>query len=231
MGRSSRLRGRLLSGRFLVCVAVAAILLASCGGAPPEILFADAQLFLVQNLENGTVGESLRLFIAVRDSDGIEDLSVVSIVHDRSDLYWQVTAEEWVTAEQDGDSWIGLPDIRPITGREFPRGSYRLLLEDESLQRVEGSFSITAPPLDQDEVTFPFIVGNGEAPELVAPQTVIFRVYNRTDQLVLSREVSPGVLGESLLEELPDESGLQAYLSSLPGEGIRLYSGPFQVPR
>ncbi len=205
--------------------------LTGCGGAAPEILFADAELFLVEDRETGTVGESLRLYVAVKDGDGIEDLSVLFVVHDESELYWQASAEEWVVVDQDGDSWIGLPDLRPVSGDLFPRGRYRLILEDGALQETEGSFGITAPPLDAESVVFPSLITDGSEPVVAADGPVVVRVFTRAGKLVVSREVSAGQLGEAFLRELPGESGLQVYLSSPPGDGVRLMSGPFELNR
>ncbi len=202
-----------------------------CGGAAPEILFAEAELFLVEDREAGTVGESLRLYVAVKDGDGIEDLSVLSVVHDETELYWQASAEEWVVVDQDGDSWIGLPDLRPVSGDVFPRGRYRLILEDGALQETEGSFGITAPPLEAETVVFPSLVTDGSEPVVVADGPVVVRVFTRAGKLAISREVSAGQLGDAFLREIPEESGLQVYLSSPPGDGVRLMSGPFELNR
>ena len=205
--------------------------LIGCGGAAPEILFAEAELFLVEDRETGTVGESLRLYVAVKDGDGIEDLSVLFVVHDESELYWQASAEEWVVVDQDGDSWIGLPDLRPVSGDLFPRGRYRLILEDGALQETEGSFGITAPPLEAETVVFPSLVTDGSEPVVVADGPVVVRVFTRAGKLAISREVSAGQLGDAFLREIPGESGLQVYLSSPPGDGVRLMSGPFELNR
>ena len=48
---------------------VVAVLL-SCSGSAPEILFPDSRLSLVLDPATGRVAEVLRLFVAVRDSDG-----------------------------------------------------------------------------------------------------------------------------------------------------------------
>jgi len=219
---------RLMVG--LVGVVVLGLVL-GCGGAPPEILFAEAELFLVEDRETGVVAESLRLYVAVDDGDGVEDLSVLSIVHDESDLYWQASAEDWVSVDQAGDSWIGLPDLRPVSGENLPRGRYRVILEDGSLQETEGSFSITAPPLDATTVVFPALITTDSEPAVVADGMVVLRVFTRAGKLAVSREVSAGPLGEAILREIPGESGLQVYLSSPPGSGVRLMSGPFELNR
>lgn len=223
----------LMTTRRLIGLAVVLILgsATGCGGAAPEILFADAELFLVEDRATGTVGESLRLYVAVNDDDGIEDLSALSVVHDESDLYWQASAEEWVVVDQDGDSWIGLPDLRPISGNVFPRGRYRLILEDGSLQETEGSFTITAPPLETGSVVFPSLITDGPVPTVAADGPVVVRVFTRAGRLVVSREVSAGPLGDAILGEIPEESGLQVYLSSPPGDAVRLMSGPFELNR
>jgi hypothetical protein len=215
----------------LLLLVALVLFISACGGSPPEILFADAQLFLVDDRESGTRHESLRLYVAVGDGDGVEDLSLLSVVHDESELYWQASSEDWTVVEQDGDSWIGLPDMRAAPGEPFPRGRYRLVLEDYSLQETESGFGITASALDPHSVTFPFLETSAEGTRLVADGPVVVRIFTRTQKLVVSREVSPGLVDDSLFRELPNEAGLEAYLSTPPGPAVRLMSGPFEVQR
>lgn len=211
-------------------VILGCVFMAACGGSPPEILFADAQLFVFRDLEAGTTEESLRLYVAVNDGDGIEDLGMVTVVHDEGEVYWQAGPEEWVTIEQDGDSWIGLPDLRPVAGF-FQRGRYRVIVEDKALQEVESTFGITVPIPVMDELTFPELREGSEGVQVVSEGAVVIRVYNRTGVLVLSREVSPGLLGIDFLRELPNEPGLAAYLSTPPGPAVRTMVGPFDIER
>ncbi|MEE8440688.1 MAG: hypothetical protein V3S41_03130, partial [Spirochaetia bacterium] len=67
---SGQVTAHLLIG-FAVLVTLGSVI--GCGGAVPEILFADAQLFLVEDRGTGIAGERLRLYVAVYDGDGIED--------------------------------------------------------------------------------------------------------------------------------------------------------------
>lgn len=222
------------NGRSILVISVAlcaAFLTVSCGGAPPEILFADAQMFLFNDLSTGSVHESLRLYVAVNDGDGVDDLGLLSIVHDETELFWQAGPEDWVTVDQDGDSWIGLPDLRMPSGSVFPRGRYRVLLEDKARQEAEGSFGITAPPVDPETAEFPRLAEDEDGIRVIADESVVVRVFNRTGKLILSQVASPGILGETILRELPGEPGLQAYLSYPPGQAIRLMSGPYEVDR
>ena len=220
-----------LRAAIIGVAAAAAVAVAGCGGAPPEILFADAQLYLTGGSGSGDATESLRLYVAVRDSDGVEDLSRIWVIHDESELYWQASAEDWVVVDHAGDSWIGLPDLRPPSRAIFPRGRYRVVVEDGALQQAEGEFSITAPAVSPQSVIFPYLDGSGPAPAVVSAEPVVIRVYSRAGKLVTSREVTPGSLSDDLLREVPAESGLQVFLSSRPGEATRLFSGPFELPR
>jgi hypothetical protein len=210
---------------LLVCLGLVA-----CGGAPPEILYSDAQLFYRQIPDTGEVVETLRLFVAVRDTDGIADISTITIINDDAELYWEASAEEWVTVDHGGDSWIGLPDIRGLPDQPLPRGRYRVLIEDQSLQEVEGEFAITAPVRAADELVFPALVDDGVL-QVVGAERVVMRVFSRAGKLVWSREVGAGALTGEVLREVPDEAGLAAYLSTPPGDALRLLSGPFELPR
>jgi len=225
----TRVRHRSLFGAAAIALACAVVF--GCGGSPPRILFSDAQIFLYRDLHAGTTTESLRLFVAVDDGDGIEDLGLVSVVQDDTELYWQAGPEEWVTVEQDGDSWIGLPDLRPPPGENFPRGRYRVIVEDKALQEAEASFALTAPPISPDDAVFPSLVRENAGARIISNDPVLIRVFTRTGILVLSRQVSPGYLGSDFFRELPGEPGLQAYLSTPPGSAIRVMTGPFNAER
>jgi hypothetical protein len=219
---------RRLCRAVLLCLTLTPLLFA-CSGASPEILYADAQLFLVNDLETGERYESIRLFVSVNDEDGPDDVAVLYVDHTASELYWEFDSSVWVQTEFTGDSWFGVPDLRMPAGEAFPRGRYRVIVEDGALHRSEGSFSITAEVQDPDSLVFPSL-RHGDVPTVVAEEPVILRVYTRAGQMPINEEVVPGPVDASVLDALPDETGLTAYLSTRPG-GYRLVAGPFDLER
>lgn len=215
--------------RFAVAgLAVVLSLLAACSGSVPKILFPDVQLFLYHDRATGQIAETIRLFVAVQDDDGVEDLQRIFVIHDEEDLRWESDAEQWVTREHGGDSWVGLPDIRMADHLPLPRGRYRVVVEDGALQSAEASFVISAPSLP-DDTAFPALLGDGTTWRVEFEQPVILRVYARTGQQLLSREVEPGSIDSTLLSELPNESGMTAYLWTRVNQPVRLLAGPFDI--
>ena len=206
------------------------LLLAACSGSAPQVLFPDAQLFLYHDRATGQTSETLRLFVAVQDGDGVEDLQRIFVINDEADLRWESDAEQWVTREYGGDSWVGLPDIRMADHLPLPRGRYRVVVEDGALQSAEASFIVSAPPLPE-ETEFPLLLGSGNNLQVEFDEPVILRVYARTGQQLLSREVEPGAVDPAVLAELPNESGMTAYLWTRVNQPIRLLVGPYDIER
>jgi hypothetical protein len=204
--------------------------LLGCSGARPEVLQSDGTLFLVDDLESGQRYESIRLFVAVNDENGVDDIGVVYVDHADQELYWEFDASTWVQFEFAGDTWIGMPDMRMPHSEAVPRGRYRVIVEDLALQRTEGQFSVTADPVDLDGLVFPRLVTSPRL-EVVASRPVVLRVYTRSGQMPVNGRMDPGPVPADLLERLPDESGLIAYLTMDGEDGAKLISGPYDVPR
>ena len=202
----------------------------SCSGSKPEILYSEAELFVVDDRTTGERYESIRLYVAVNDGDGADDIGVVYVDHADEQLYWEFDESTWVRTEFAGDNWIGMPDIRMADGSPLPRGRYRVIVEDRALQRVQGQFSITADPIDPAALEFPRLV---TSPNLVvvADNPVVLRVYSRSGQMPVNGQIPPGAVPADLLQQLPNESGLTAYLTMRGDDGVRLISGPYAIPR
>jgi hypothetical protein len=227
---------RIASARGIVLGAATALfaslvlLTTSCSGSAPQILYPDVQLFLQRELTTGETFETLRLFVAIRDDDGVDDLRTLFVIHDESENHWEIDSEQWVTREQGGDSWIGIPDVRMADHLPLPRGRYRIVVEDGALQAAESSFVVTAPSLPEDTV-FPALLNEGNSWRVTSAEPVILRVYARTGQQLTSREIDPGPIDSSVILELPNESGLTAYLWTKENQPVRLLIGPFDIER
>ncbi len=218
--------------RVLITVAgvvLAALSAAGCSGSAPVILYPEADLYLVDDRSTGTVYESLRFFIAVRDEDGPSDVASVFVIHDQSELYWALEENNWVSLESQGDDWFGAPQIRTPDGAPLPRGQYRVLVEDRARRRATTSFTVTDPVRSPEQVRFPALSGSGRNITVQSSQTVILRVYDRTGRSVYASRVAPGRLPESVVDALPNQRGLDAYLSTEGSERPRLLSGPFAI--
>lgn len=205
------------------------LLLPGCSGSAPEILYPDTQLYLVRDPESGDVAEVLRFYAAIRDSDGADDPARMFLVHDESELFWELTREQWSAIEYAGDDWYGVPDVRMSDGANLPRGVYRLIAEDSALSRTESTFVISNEPVERD-ADFPELRIDGSRWEVIASTPVVLRVYGRAGGQLLSSVVSPGAVPVSIVRQVPAESGLVAYVATA-GEGVRLESGPYAIAR
>ncbi len=226
--RSSRVPVRAVR-RTVVAVLVGAATVLGCSGSPPEILHHDARLSLLREPAGGGVAEVLRLFVAVRDPDGADDPLRIFVIHDAGAVYWEMDRSEWVRTEHSGELWYGMPDLRMPDGAALPRGRYRLIVEDAALTRDESSFYLTVPVPDRTH-SFPSLRIDGPDMMIDYHSDVILRVYNRSGRMLLNRLLSPGEVPGEVAGQIPDESGILAYLISVDGEPRR-ESGPFTVPR
>ena len=133
----------------------ATLFLSGCSGSAPEILYPEAELVRVDDLDSGTRYEAVRFFVSVRDDDGIDDLVRVYVDHADAQLYWELDSQMWVQTGIGADHWVGVSELRMPRDEPFPRGRYRVVIEDKAYQRAQGEFSITTPQWDLEQVDFP----------------------------------------------------------------------------
>lgn len=111
----------------------------SCSGKPPSV--ANLKWYIVDRPmdQKKEPGQSLSLFAAVQDPDGIDDIEEFYLINDSSRLYWKLTADSWEKKEQDGNRWIGSNGFTLPSEGIFPDGNYRVLIVDsggDSAERV-----------------------------------------------------------------------------------------------
>jgi hypothetical protein len=123
----------------LLCGCFAGLLLAACSEAAPEIVFGSLSLVQYED------GERYSFFIRPEDSDGIEDLSSLSLYYDASGLFWHMSADNWISYESNGNTWIGSRSIAMPDGGTLPRGQFRAVLVDKSGDRGERFFAFDSP--------------------------------------------------------------------------------------
>jgi hypothetical protein len=199
----------------------------SCSGARPEILFTDWDLIVGRDPESASPTEHLRFYVAVSDADGVEDVERVLLIHEESELYWELTPENWVGVEHGGDQWFGAPEIRvPGAAAEMPRGRYRVEVYDAALGLAEDSFVLNLPSPEESEIESLELLLE-PSPELLSPGGAVIRAYSATGDVILQEPVPAGLLDESLLERLRGEPGSSFYLERALPSGSLLVVGPF----
>jgi len=135
----------------LFAIAALSMLALSCSRSEPRILFG--YIGLVYYQEAGGPQERFTFFIIPEDDDGIENLADLFLYHDREQLRWHISRDEWVRYERDGRTWIGTRSIAMGgAGETLPRGQYRAVLVNLGGERSERNIVFDAPAVPR----FPF---------------------------------------------------------------------------
>jgi hypothetical protein len=143
-------------GICAICGAI--VLLAACSRTEPEITYGTMRMVYYQS--GGRLEERFSFFIMPEDDDGFEDVAELHLYHDREGLAWKLTAEDWVSHEVNGNTWIGSYNIAMMDDDPLPRGQFRAVLVDKGGEQSEKVFAFDAPA----EPRYPFpnlAIGNG----------------------------------------------------------------------
>lgn len=147
------------SGVFSALILLCMVLIfVSCSRATPQI--QNYTLKLVYNETEAGIQETLSLFVLAQDEDGTEDLDSLYLINDEQQLYWTLTASDWLSVNKDNQLWVGSHNISMIDGRSFPRGMYRLILTDKGGDRSEKSIGLDASL--QSRYPFPLLRIQGD---------------------------------------------------------------------
>jgi hypothetical protein len=152
---------KLRSAAILAAVGLVLAVLSAgaCSAAPPR-LFSTSLRLVYKPGTDGSPRESLSFFALASDDDGTVDLEELYLISDKAQLYWRLTAEDWIKVDQGSQVWIGSHAVAMPTGEILPRGTYRAVLIDKGGDRAERSLALTAP--EQAERGFPsFSVNSG----------------------------------------------------------------------
>jgi len=120
----------------------------SCSRSKPEINYGFIQL--VQYEGETRPLERFSFFILAEDEDGIENLEELYLYHDREQLRWHISSDDWVSFTRDGSTWIGTRSIAFQDNESLPRGQYRAVLVTKGGESSERTFSFDS------EVRYPF---------------------------------------------------------------------------
>ncbi|QQO08209.1 hypothetical protein [Breznakiella homolactica] len=117
----------------------------SCSQSAPQIARGTLRLEYYPSGTGSGVEERYSLYILPEDADGLEDLAVLYLYHDREELRWKLTNEDWRSEIVNGETWIGTNAIAMIDGERLPRGQFRAVLEDKGGSRGERTVSFDGP--------------------------------------------------------------------------------------
>jgi len=126
------------------------VFFASCSRTEPTIAFGFIELVYYQG--RGRPVEQFSFFIVAEDEDGVENLADLYLYHDREQLRWHISSDDWVSHTEGGRTWIGSRSIAIGEGETLPRGQYRAVLINKGGERTERNFGFDAP----EDPAFPF---------------------------------------------------------------------------
>lgn len=217
---------RLLSYTFMTGLL---ILLFSCSGSPPSIINTEWILVYTKDLNRGGVYTELNFFAQLEDSDGIEDISEISIHRDDLGWAWNLNSDNWVSYSQEGEDWIGSNGL--TRGGTIPAGDYRLLIVDRSGQRNETVFKLDDPAVESDSLDFPSlkVIDDRLLISTGGREPVVLWFYNDKAVLITEKYSAPGLFR---LDEILSPEEIQIalwvmiyYQDEIGGYGLK--SGPF----
>ena len=93
----------------------------------------------------GAPEERFSFFVLAEDDDGIENLEDLYLYHDHEGLRWQLSFEDWISFDDNGQTWIGSRAIAMPDNESLPRGQYRVALINKGGERTERSLAFDAP--------------------------------------------------------------------------------------
>lgn len=107
----------------------AAIILASCSSASPQIKAKSVKVIRVEGAD-GAFAERLSVFILYEDSDGPADFGSIAVTHDKTGLSWTIGPERAEIRLRGKDRWVGSNILAGPAGGEIPRGEYTIVAND-----------------------------------------------------------------------------------------------------
>lgn len=200
--RNAALKNFSVFALLLWLAVLAGLFCSACSPNPPELRSVSARLILYpQNNSGGsTTGpeERLSCFLAVQDKDGIGDISQLIIINDETEIFWNLTEENWTIHKDAGEFWIGSNGLSVPTGK-IPRGTYRVEVIDKAGEKTARNFQVLAPAKLADNL--PQVIAQQQGSVLVksdyAQNTIFF--LDAGNNVVKAAPVAPGTVTFSKL--------------------------------
>lgn len=131
------------------------VLFVSCSGSIPQINAVHYQLNLVYDADKNISYESLSVFTAAVDDDGVDDIARLYIMIDDKRLYWEIGEKYLQKIQLENEDWFGSQHIVMPDRSIFPRGLYRIQLADKGGHRSESDFLLPYNRSLLQETAFP----------------------------------------------------------------------------
>ncbi len=212
----------------IIYLLTALILFLSCSTNTPEIKDSFIQINIFKDRELNLIYQKLSIFIVPYDGDGFEDLSTLYIIHDELELFWALTSEQWEQGEEKGNTWIGSNSIIMPELKDFPKGGYRIVLEDLSGESIEHTIYLSYPEVDKDNYTFPSSYTDEDKIYITStfksPRIWIYDNNNYMNTFI----VEESGLNKNIISSAVSDSNIKYYIYSYDTEiRIGIIAGPF----
>ena len=202
----------------------------SCSGTPPSILNTEWMVVYTQDKALGAVFQELNFFVQLKDEDGDEDITEISLKREDFAWSWRIDPSNWVSYSKDGEYWVGANGLTLGNEGEISAGRYQLVAIDRSGQRDEKEIFIRKPDVVPDQLKFPSVRRSGNTLQISASvQPLVLWFYDNQAALVKEKYVKPGAyeLGSLLnKDEKQRASWLYVYYQD-ERKGYGLKVGPF----
>jgi hypothetical protein len=117
----------------------------SCSRSAPRIPYGALELVYYQAQGALDTEERFSFFIMAEDDDGVENLETLSLYHDLDGLHWDLSFEDWVRLDDQGQTWIGSRAIAMPDNAPLPRGQDRVVLINTGGERTSRFLTFDAP--------------------------------------------------------------------------------------
>jgi len=189
----------------------------------------DWMIVYTYDQSRGGIYTELDFFLLLKDEDGLNDISEITISKDDQGWFWQLTPGNWISFSREGEDWIGSNGL--TRGGDLPRGDYRVSIKDRSGQKTEKSFAVgdTGPIPRIHEFPRAQVSSDYIRIETGAASPVVLWFYNDKGDLVSEVYKESGLYRKDELlqpEELQIVSWFMLYHQNEEG-GYGLKSGPF----
>ena len=202
----------------------------SCSNHPPDIIEVFAQKNLNKDPQTGVGDNTVSLFLHLQDEEGIDDIEAIYCIHDKAELFWELSADMWTFFEQDGETWIGSNGLTLPGYESLPGGSFRVVVIDAAGERNLSEIYLNDSAFDQN-IEFPLLRISGETTiEIISPypeNTIwAFNSGNQPTGLFKTKEISVPVT--SIVTKNNKAKTAAFYVYAYSNElASGLVSGPF----
>ena len=202
----------LLISRIRLFFSIFILILVSCSGSVPQIGQSVWQVNFTKTPEEIKFSQELSLFVLVEDEDGISDIASIYIIHDESELFWELVPDNWSIKIISGKNWLGSNSISMNDNSQMPSGLYRIVVIDKAGERDSSKINIPSNMLQLDNnIRFAgLIIDSDLIIESVFTDNTL-RIYDESMILLKNLKIVNGKINKSIVDN--DTNGKAHWIS------------------